>query len=114
MIGLLGPPPNKLLDRADRKAYSKFYTPKGIKYSSSMSKYVLTCPIISGEFRYPEMIPSNDFTFEKLVPFLDGQDKKIFISLASRMLKWLPEERATAKELVSDPWLALGRRRREV
>jgi serine/threonine protein kinase len=60
------------------------------------------------------MIPSNDFTFEELVPFLEGQDKQLFVSLASRMLKWQPEERATAKELVSDPWLIFGRRRREV
>jgi serine/threonine-protein kinase SRPK3 len=42
---------------------------------------------------------------ENLVPFLDGEDKRLFIALAKRMLRWLPEERATAAELLGDPWL---------
>jgi serine/threonine-protein kinase SRPK3 len=104
MIGLLGPPPKELLDRADAEAYSKFYTAEGITNPSSIYRCLLTL-CSSGEFKYPKMIPSDDFSFEKLVPFVDGEDKEMFISLASRMLRWIPEERATALELASDPWL---------
>ena len=34
-----------------------------------------------------------------------GQDKELFINFAKKMLAWQPEERATAKELLADPWL---------
>ncbi|KAI9757793.1 MAG: hypothetical protein M4579_003329 [Chaenotheca gracillima] len=86
MIGLLGPPPQKLLDRADRAALSSLYTAQG-------------------GFRYPQLIPSESFTFSDLTPSLQGEEKRLFIEFASRMLRWLPEERSTAKELCSDPWL---------
>jgi hypothetical protein len=58
-----------------------------------------------GEFRLPHLMPSEDFTFEGKTPSLQGEDKRGFIEFARRMLKWLPEERATAKELYGDPWL---------
>jgi hypothetical protein len=29
----------------------------------------------------------------------------MFIEFAQRMIKWVPEERSTAKELLQDPWL---------
>jgi serine/threonine-protein kinase SRPK3 len=36
---------------------------------------------------------------------MHGDDKKMFIKFVKRMLKWEPEERSTAKELLGDPWL---------
>ncbi len=48
---------------------------------------------------------STEFTFSILTPFLQGEDNRLFIEFASRMLRWLPEERSTAKELYNDPWL---------
>jgi serine/threonine-protein kinase SRPK3 len=33
------------------------------------------------------------------------EDKRLFVNFMRRMLSWLPEDRATAKELKSDPWL---------
>ena len=29
----------------------------------------------------------------------------MFIKFVNRMMKWKPEERGTAKELLQDPWL---------
>ncbi|KAL8745942.1 MAG: hypothetical protein Q9190_001969 [Brigantiaea leucoxantha] len=87
MIGLLGPPPQELLDRADSATLSSFYTAEGV-------------------FKYPQLIPSEAFTFSDLTPFLQGEDKRLFIEFASKMLKWLPEERSSAKDLYSDPWLS--------
>ena len=33
------------------------------------------------------------------------EDKELFLKFIRRMLCWLPEDRATAKELKEDPWL---------
>ncbi|KAI9669210.1 MAG: hypothetical protein M1817_004705 [Caeruleum heppii] len=86
MIGLLGPPPQQLLRRADHGILSSLYTAQG-------------------EFRYPELVPSNDFTFSALTPYLQGEDKRLFIEFARKMLRWLPEERLSPKELYLDSWL---------
>lgn len=59
-----------------------------------------------GEFRHPHLMPAEDFTFESRTMSLQGEDKRGFIEFAQRVLKWLPEERATAKELYEDPWLS--------
>lgn len=34
-----------------------------------------------------------------------GEEKAQFISFVQRMLRWLPEERSTAREMLDDPWL---------
>ncbi len=49
--------------------------------------------------------PSTEFTFSNLTPFLQEEDKRLFIEFASKMLRWLSEERSTAKELYNDSWL---------
>lgn len=36
---------------------------------------------------------------------LEGEDKQKFLKFIGRIFTWLPEDRATAKELLSDPWL---------
>ncbi|KAF4459651.1 kinase domain [Fusarium albosuccineum] len=86
MIRLLGPPPSELLARADRSALSKYYNDQG-------------------KFKYPELIPDESFTLKNSTPMLEGEERTLFINFAKRMLTWLPEQRATAKELLNDPWL---------
>ena len=44
-------------------------------------------------------------TFENSLPSLTGEDKRLFVDFAMRMLRWMPEERATAGELLEHPWL---------
>jgi len=39
------------------------------------------------------------------------EDKELFLNFMRRMLCWLPEDRATAKELKEDPWLDFTRNR---
>ncbi|EPQ55006.1 kinase-like protein [Gloeophyllum trabeum ATCC 11539] len=43
---------------------------------------------------------------EDTVHALEGEDKALFLDFAGRMLRWLPEERATAGELLEHPWLS--------
>jgi serine/threonine-protein kinase SRPK3 len=40
--------------------------------------------------------------FESAISQLEGEEKTMFIRFVKRMLKWKPEERSTAKELLED------------
>ena len=59
---------------------------------------------VLGDLKDPSRIPS-DFTLEKSITCMSGEEKTRFIHFAKRMLTWSPEERSTAKELLDDPWL---------
>ncbi|PYI03624.1 kinase-like protein [Aspergillus sclerotiicarbonarius CBS 121057] len=82
---LLGPPPKELLEKGTRT---------DLFYKSN------------GEFKNPSIItPSSTFTFKNTICNLHHDDKQMFIDFVQRMIKWLPEERSTAKELLQHPWL---------
>jgi serine/threonine-protein kinase SRPK3 len=36
---------------------------------------------------------------------LEGEEKKLFLDFVRKMLKWKPEERSSAKDLLNDLWL---------
>ncbi|RDL42541.1 CMGC protein kinase [Venustampulla echinocandica] len=44
-------------------------------------------------------------SLETLETRLSGQEKALFIQFMRSMLKWLPGERKTARQLLEDPWL---------
>lgn len=48
---------------------------------------------------------TSDASLETRLPSLEGEDKIAFLNFVRRMIRWLPEERATAGELLEDPWL---------
>lgn len=51
-------------------------------------------------------IAPSHFNFENSICKIDNdEDKRLFIEFVQRMIKWRPEERSTAKELLQDPWL---------
>ncbi|KAF8594562.1 kinase-like protein [Ceratobasidium sp. AG-I] len=84
LIGVFGPPPIELLKRGTETAH----------YFN-----------LDGTFQNPELIPANR-TLEDSVQSLIGEDKRLFLAFAKKMLCWMPEERLAAKELLSDPWLS--------
>ena len=84
MIALLGPPPRELLERG----------------STSATYFDMD----TGEYRNPSFIPA-DLSFENSIKRIKGKDKELFIDFIKKMLCWLPEERWTAKQLLSHPWL---------
>ncbi|KAL5359897.1 kinase-like domain-containing protein [Aspergillus floccosus] len=87
MIAALGSPPAEFLDKnPERRA--DFWNDDG--------KRLGLAPIPEGR------------TMEALVTRLD--DPADFLRFIRRALTWIPEERATAKELLDDPWLADGER----
>lgn len=46
-------------------------------------------------------------SFEAVEKRLKGREKEHFLAFVQSMLKWLSEERKTAKELLQDPFLKL-------
>ncbi|KAE8354952.1 kinase domain protein [Aspergillus coremiiformis] len=86
MIRLLGPPPSQLLEKVNTTVFSELFS-------------------VQGEFKFPHLIPSEEFNLDRLTPFLHGEDKRLFLEFAKRMLQWDPEQRSTAKDLSNDPWL---------
>ncbi|KAK5191507.1 hypothetical protein LTR92_008680 [Exophiala xenobiotica] len=84
MISLLGPPPKLLLSRGE--ATPQFFTPEGVLIHGSANE-------------------SRGANLENRISNLSGEDKRLFLHFLARMLQWLPEDRATAKELLKDPWL---------
>ncbi|KAG8667810.1 hypothetical protein FPOAC1_012649 [Fusarium poae] len=83
ITALIGSPPGNLLSRGQRT--SMFYKP-------------------DGELKDPDRIP-YDFNFENTINCMSGEEKLRFIQFIRRMVKWSPEERSTARELLEDPWL---------
>ncbi|RKL46447.1 hypothetical protein BFJ70_g2936 [Fusarium oxysporum] len=83
IIASIGPPPVNLLSRGQRTPI--FYKP-------------------DGELKDPDRIPC-DFNFENTINCMSGEEKLRFIQSIRRMVKWSPEERSTARELLEDPWL---------
>lgn len=66
-------------------------------------KHDLTPPY-SGRFLHNDLIPKN-LKLEDTVTVLEGNEKQLFLDFAKKMLRWLPEERQSAAELLHDPWL---------
>ncbi|KAL8884341.1 MAG: hypothetical protein Q9192_006871 [Flavoplaca navasiana] len=84
MTSILGPPPTDLLERGDKATH--YFTAEGKLLQSDRKA-------------------SNASTLESCLASLTGEDKRLFLNFVRRMLKWMPEDRATAGELLQDPWL---------
>ncbi|KAM3434990.1 hypothetical protein MY4824_005143 [Beauveria thailandica] len=82
MVAFIGPPPVEFLQRSERCA----------RYFDE-----------SGNWRGSIPVPTT--TLEERVTQLDGQDKELMLGFVRHALRWLPEERPPADELVYDDWL---------
>lgn len=56
-----------------------------------------------GNWIAPTPIPNQ--TLESREKRLEGEDKKLLLALARKILRWLPEERPSAQGLFDDPFL---------
>jgi len=82
MIALLGPPPKDILERG---SWSNNFFDE------------------SGKFKVDAEIATTSLEVE--MKSLQGDEKTSFLKFLRRMLRWRPEDRATARELVQDPWI---------
>ncbi|KAF1919640.1 kinase domain-containing protein [Ampelomyces quisqualis] len=85
VIAMLGPPPPDLLKRGSRT--KDFFDDEG--------KWIANMPIPEG------------LTLESSEENLVGKEKEAFLEFVRCMLRWKPEDRMTAKELLNHPWLRL-------
>jgi serine/threonine-protein kinase SRPK3 len=59
---------------------------------------------IEGKFLYKNPTLAN-LDLGDSTPSLQGEEKKLFLEFVSKMLRWVPEDRLTARDLLGDPWL---------
>ncbi|KAF8870387.1 protein kinase [Gymnopilus junonius] len=82
MVSLLGPPPKEFLQRSE----------KCRQYWDSEGNWIAKTEI-------PEQ------SFEMREYRLQGKDKELLMAFVRSVLRWLPEERPTAEDLIWDEWL---------
>jgi len=85
IVALAGPPPSEFAKRSETAEQ---------------------CFDSNGNWIANEDATVPSVSLESLEERLTGQDKDLFIQFMRSMLKWLPEERRTAKQLLEDPWLS--------
>ncbi|PYI02361.1 kinase-like protein [Aspergillus sclerotiicarbonarius CBS 121057] len=111
MIAFLGPPPEDLIIRERETRHQTWRislrNSEGKLAKSAMEWFGGPFFDDQGNFLYEDLIP-RDQNLEDTITCLEGEEKSMFLAFARKMLKWIPEERGTAKELVEDPWLDLG------
>ncbi|KAF3385025.1 hypothetical protein F1880_001841 [Penicillium rolfsii] len=82
MIAIMGAPPKEMLQN---------------------SEYAMKFIDRDGHWIGTAEIPS--ISLEKLEGNLQGTQQSLFLRFMRKMLQWQPENRASAKELLADPWL---------
>ncbi|EEH08477.1 protein kinase [Histoplasma capsulatum G186AR] len=82
MVALMGPPPQSFLQRSE----------KCRKYWDDEGQWIAATPI-------PEQsLDTREWR-------LEGEDHRLLLDFLSKIFRWLPEERASAQELTSHPFL---------
>ncbi|KZT02281.1 protein kinase [Laetiporus sulphureus 93-53] len=84
MIALLGLPPKDFLERSQTDRPWQWFDR-------------------NGNWKGVADIPKT--SLEDAEKNLAGEDKALFLHFVRKMLRWKPEERASARELLDDPWL---------
>jgi serine/threonine-protein kinase SRPK3 len=102
MISVLGPPPEQLLRRG--KSSDQFFTARGM----CVIMYMLNTwfiDIVKGDLINVASTEPHYTGLEATITTLSGDEKTLFLQFIARMLMWMPEDRARARELLRDPWL---------
>lgn len=101
VIAMLGHPPVDLLRRGTRSR--DFFTEEGTLQPQpqphAFSPTFTHCCL--GQW----CADAEDVSLEESEENLEGENKKQFLDFVRSMLRWRPEDRKTAKELLNDPWL---------
>ncbi|OBT40188.1 hypothetical protein VE00_08837 [Pseudogymnoascus sp. WSF 3629] len=84
ITALLGPAPLDFLERSCSERRQEYYDQ-------------------NGEWKGLAEIPRT--SLEESEENLNGEDKRQFLEFIRKMLKWRPEERSSAEELLEDTWL---------
>lgn len=91
MVSLMGNPPPDILSRSD-------HSPEFFDEERNFKPDADTQGILEGtDYR----------SLEEEEHVLEGEEKEKFLAFMRRILQWKPEDRPTAQELLTDPWMAL-------
>ncbi|KND88083.1 Serine/threonine-protein kinase SRPK [Tolypocladium ophioglossoides CBS 100239] len=108
MVALLGPVPEALLQRQRDMAHWRWapaaLNPKGILCNNAADYFGGPFFDNDGKFMHDSLIPFHRQLGKELPDCILLEDADRFLRFIKRMLCWLPEDRATAKALVQDPW----------
>ncbi|KAK3065179.1 hypothetical protein LTS18_007065 [Coniosporium uncinatum] len=115
MIALLGPVPETLVER-ERSMRHWRWSPEARNHEGRLCNNAVDFfggPFFSddGEFMRRDLISLKRNLSNAVPECIVDEDKELFLNFMRRMLCWLPEDRATAKELKEDPWLDFTRNR---
>lgn len=102
MVGYLGIPPLEYLHRSE--ITKKVFDEQG----QCAFEPRPTCPRSDrflGHWKGAGGVDVPDISLEEVEIVLSGEEKKQFLVFVRSMLKWLPEKRRRAVELLTDPWL---------
>ncbi|QPG96452.1 hypothetical protein C2857_004238 [Epichloe festucae Fl1] len=82
MVSLLGPPPKRFLDMHEQSR----------KYWDSKGNWIASTPI-----------PAQSLESREIK--LEGEEKELFLKFVRKVLRWLPEDRASAEDLYQNEFL---------
>ncbi|KAK5999532.1 hypothetical protein QM012_005385 [Aureobasidium pullulans] len=82
MVALMGPPPKEFLERSEKCS----------QYWDASGNWIAKTPI-------------PDQTLEDRETRLQGRDKELLLALMRKILCWPPEDRPSAEDLYTDPFL---------
>lgn len=100
MVALIGRPPREFVRRSETTEQCFDLSGKCSDLCSGQLSDAYAGAWIAHEETTVPMV-----SLENLEKRLSGQEKKLFIQFMRSMLKWLPEERKTTRQLLEDPWL---------
>lgn len=104
ITGFIGLPPKEFVRRSETAAQC-FDTEGTLGCSARVKSCTsLTC-VASGNWVAEKHAKIPSVSLEDVETRLEGSDKMLFLQFIRSMLRWLPEERKSAKDLLEDSWL---------
>ena len=100
MVALLGPPPPAFVVRSDTTAQC-FDAEGNLEFRS----YCNWANLFLGQWCAQEHVEITSTTFSVIERRLETYEQDKFLTFIKSMLRWLPEERKSARQLLEDPWL---------
>lgn len=104
MVAALGPPPPEFLKRGKRS--SEFFTEDGeylgLRFTTQLPEESDSAS--TGQWKGEIPIPELP-TLEECERELEAPGDKAFLQFLQKALRWRPEDRFTARQLLWDPWL---------
>ena len=98
MIALMGSPPLDLPKKGKRTA--QFFDEDGKGCPTCTTMFVN----LAGQWRGEIPVP-DPTSLEESEENLEGSNKKAFLRFVRKMVRWRPEDRQTANQLLEDDWL---------